>query len=964
MSIFAKTKKPKQILKHFFSAILFKNRSLPRILSLYLILVTTISISVLAFFWIFQAFRKSNLESDNLRHEYIENQKSRIAEQVTGVRDYIYYMRRQSLLSTRKMLKERVQEGYNIAMNIYQENLGISTNAEILAEIRQALSPVLFNNDRSCYILNSMDGVQLMNPRNSFAEGTKRLFYRDKEGNYTVKNEIDLLHRQKEGFIDYRHKTALSDGADLLKITYVKKIEPLGCYISVTEYMENTERDIQREVLKRICSIRFAKEGYIFVNTYAGTALIKNGVLLDPPVNILEGTDENWKVIFEKQLDATKNPLGDYYTYKFRKLSNSKLSTKISYFLGVPQWQWIIGSGLYIDEVEPVIVQRKADLGNQIRNDILRVMAFLVLILVIILFIARYISRQTSKSLNFLTHFFHRARTGYHAIDPQILYFNEFQTIAQSANEMVAERERVKEALENEKSLLRYLIDSIPDLVFFKDKEGRFMGCNKAFEEYIGITEQEFKGKTEYDFFSKEQADDYTETDAEILKSKKSKRNFEWLTYPDGRKVLFDTLKTLFFDTNGNSLGFIGISRDVTAIQETQQKLTLAKERAEESDKLKTAFLANMSHEIRTPMNAIIGFSELLTDDDLSASDKLEYTSHIKKAGESLMNLISDIIDIAKIEAGQLQINKSVCNLDELLNEMIGTYTEVKNKAGKNNLNIRLLKRSGHSQLSIMTDPFRLKQLLTNLIGNSMKFTDRGFIEFGYFLEDNKKIQFVVRDSGIGIPFNKQQDIFHRFSQVDNSNTRKYGGTGLGLAISKNIIEIMGGKIWLESEPGNGSTFYFTLPYIPANTDTHAEIATENNHESINWQGKTILVAEDVPSNFMFIEAALRRTKVRLLWAQDGLQAITMVLENPLIDLVLMDIQMPELNGYEAAAEILKTRPGMPIISQTAYALSGEREKSLAAGFVDYIPKPIKSELLISIIGKYLFQTIPSQPID
>lgn len=962
MSFIAKMKNPILTVKHYFSVTLFKNRSLPRILSLYLIVVTTLSISVLAFFWIFQASRKSNVESDNLRQLYIENQKSRIAQEVIGVRGYINYMRAKSSKSMRKVLQERVQEGYRIAMNIYESNNGILKNDEIIENIKQALSPVMFNDNRCYYIINSMEGVQLMNPKNVGADGTARLNYHDKEGNYTTKNEINLLSRQNEGFIEYKQEPGKSDYPNLLKISYVKKIEQLGCYIAATEYIANTEKDIQREVLNRISSIRFGKEGYVFVNTYEGISLIKNGVLMDPPVDILAGTDENWKAIFVKQLEASKRSEGDYFTYKFRKLSESKISTKISYFLGIPEWQWIIGSGLYVDDVEPVIIQKKVELVGQIRADILRVMTFLALILLIILFIARYISKQTRTSLDYLTQFFHRARTEYYAMDPQVLYFNEFQTIALSANEMVSEREKVKQALETEKSLFRYLIDSIPDLIFFKDKEGFFLGCNKAFEEYSGRKEHEFKGKTEYDFFTKEQADQYSKTDAEILKLRESKRNFEWLTYPDGRKVLFDTLKTLFFDSNGNSLGFIGISRDITAIQETQHKLTLAKEKAEESDKLKTAFLANMSHEIRTPMNAIIGFSDLMTDDNLSSSEKTEYTSHIKKAGESLMNLISDIIDIAKIEAGQLQINKSVCNLDELLNDIIGTYTEAKIKAGKRSLNIRLFKQSGINGITIITDPFRLKQVLTNLIGNSMKFTERGFIEFGYSLNDNQTIEFVVRDTGIGIPLNKQQDIFHRFSQVDSSNTRKYGGTGLGLTISKNIIEIMGGKIWLQSEPGIGSTFYFTLPYHPVNTDEIIHTVLDNNHENINWQGKTILVAEDVTSNFMFIEAALRRTKVRLIWAKDGRQAVTMALENSQVDLVLMDIQMPELNGYEATAEILKVRHDLPIISQTAYALSGEKEKSLAAGCVDYISKPIKSELLISIIGKYLFPAIPSRP--
>jgi len=937
-------------------AALIKNRSLPKVLFFYLLIVTAVTVLALAHIWSSQAYKKSSIESNKIREEYIGNQKTRVMQQVIGVRDYIYYVRSQTKTKMRNVLQERVNEGYNIAMNIYLENKEKHTDEEIKTIIKQALSPVWFNNNRCCYHIYSMEGVQQLNPLSPSTDGKNRLGIRDKQGIDLVGNELKFLQTKNQGFIYFRHELGHSDDSILSKVAFVKKFDPFNWYIGTFDNVADYESDIKHETLERISRIRYEREGYVFVNTYDGDALIANGVLNDPPVNILAGDDENWKRIFAVELDAAHKPDGEFYTYKFRKLSQPKYSTKISYFTGVPEWEWILGAGIYIDDIEQVIAQKKADLDRQIRIDIIKVVGLMLIIMLLIVFIARYISRRTMESLNLLTQFFDKAKTGYQAIDPNLLFFDEFQSIAASADSMVAERQKVKDDLETEKSLLRCLIDSVPDLIFFKDKDGKFLGCNKAFEEYTGRKEADFKGRTDYDFFTKEQADEYAKSDAEILKSRQTKRNNEWTIYPDGRKVLFDTMKTLFFDTKGNALGLIGISRDITEIEETQKKLTIAKEKAEESDKLKTAFLANMSHEIRTPMNAIIGFSDLLTDEDLTRNEKLDYSIHIKKAGESLMNLISDIIDIAKIEAGQLQINNSACDLDELLNDLVGTYSEVISKAGKNELKMRLFKQVGVNGLVMMTDPFRLKQVLSNLIGNATKFTERGHIEFGYLLKDAETIEFIVRDTGMGIALGKQKDIFQRFSQVDNSNTRKYGGTGLGLAISKNIVEIMGGKIWLESEPEKGSSFCFTLPFNPVYSAEITESHSDKTIQEHDWQGKTILVAEDVPSNFMFIEAALRRTNVRLIWAQDGKQAVKMALQDESIDLVLMDIQLPELNGYEATTEILKVRADLPVISQTAYALSGEKEKSLQAGCVDYIPKPIKSENLITIIGMYLFK--------
>jgi PAS domain S-box-containing protein len=921
---------------------------------MYLLIVTALTVLALAHLWSSQAYKKSNIESNKIREEYIGNQKARVMQQVISVRDYIYYVRSQTKVKMRNVLQERVNEAYNIAMNIYLENKGKRSDEEIKSIIKQALSPVWFNNNRCCYHIYTLDGIQQMNPVSATINAKSKPGAHGKTENDLVGNEIKMLRSKNQGFINFRQVSNLSDDSTLLKVAFVKKFDPFNWYIGTFDYISDFEEDCKRETLERISRIRFEREGYVFVNTYDGKALITNGALKDPPVDILNGNDENWKRIFAVEMEAAHKPEGEFYTYKFRKLSEPSSSTKISFFIGVPEWQWVIGAGIYIDDIEPVIAQKKADLDNQIRLDIIKVIILMSLILVIIVLIARYISKRTRESLNQLTQFFNNAKTGYQAIDPNLLFFDEFQSIASSADSMVAERQKVKVDLETEKSLLRCLIDAVPDLIFFKDKDGKFLGCNKAFEEYTGRKEADFKGKTDYDFFTKEQADEYAKSDAEILRTKTATRSHEMTRYPDGRKVLFDTMKTLFTDTKGNALGLIGISRDITEFEETQTKLTIAKEKAEEADKLKTAFLANMSHEIRTPMNAIIGFSDLLTDDDLTRNEKLDYSVHIKKAGESLMNLISDIIDIAKIEAGQLQINNAACNLDELLNDLVGTYSEVITKTGKDDLKIRLFKQVGVNGLVMMTDPFRLRQVLSNLIGNATKFTERGYIEFGYLLKDAETIEFIVRDTGLGIAPSKQKDIFQRFSQVDNSNTRKYGGTGLGLAISKNIVEIMGGNIWLESEPDKGSSFYFTLPFNPVYSAEINESHTGLNVEEHNWQGNTILVAEDVPSNFMFIEAALRKTNVRLLWAQDGKQAVDMALNDDSIDLVLMDIQLPEMNGYEATAEILKIRKGLPIISQTAYALSGEKEKSLKAGCVDYIPKPIKSESLIAIISKHL----------
>ena len=599
-----------------------------------------------------------------------------------------------------------------------------------------------------------------------------------------------------------------------------------------------------------------------------------------------------------------------------------------------------------------LIQNLNAELWQDIINNLIRFFVFLVILSILAYLTMRYYALKAKSSILQFLYFFKRAAQGMQVIDSAKLAFSEFDTLALAANQMINERERIKSILSTEKSRLRYMIDAIPDLIFFKDVDSKFQGCNKAFEKYINKKSEDIIGMSEYDLFRKTEASGYLKSDKSIIHSLEPERSTNWIEYTSGQRSLYYTLKTPYFDSSNNLLGIIGISRDITEMEETRQRLILAKEKAEESDRLKTAFLANMSHEIRTPMNAIIGFSDLLAEDDLTPEDKIDFISKIKNSGRSLMALINDIIDIAKIESGQLKVLDSACDINNLLNDLLGTFQELKNVSGKSGISLNLILPEDKGKLMIITDPIRLQQVLTNLLSNAMKFTEFGSIDFGYTLQD-ESLSFFVKDSGIGILRSKQKLLFQRFSQLDPSTTRKYGGTGLGLAISKNLVDLLGGTIGIESNPGKGSLFFFSIPYKPANIyQKPKEIKAD--WQSINWKGKTILIAEDMLQNYLLMEALLKRSEVRLIHAANGQIAIDIVKAEPDIDLILMDIQLPIKTGYEALKEILELRPDIPVMSYTAFALPHEREKSLTAGFVDYISKPIKAETLIPILHKYL----------
>ncbi|MEZ4829201.1 MAG: ATP-binding protein [Bacteroidia bacterium] len=386
------------------------------------------------------------------------------------------------------------------------------------------------------------------------------------------------------------------------------------------------------------------------------------------------------------------------------------------------------------------------------------------------------------------------------------------------------------------------------------------------------------------------------------------------------------------------------------ALKAGQEKLLKAKEKAEKADRLKSAFLSNMSHDIRTPMNAILGFSHLLQEGNVEENEHKEYLRHIQNSGNQLLHLIDDIIDISKIEAGELTIRPTICRLNDMLRELHAAFSLSTRKSPE--VEILLTPAILDDKLSIITDSFRLQQVLINLLSNAIKFTERGTIEMGYTFRDFRTLEFFVSDTGAGIPFEGQSYIFDRFRKIEHA-TRLNEGTGLGLAICKSLVEMMGGRIWFESTPGKGTKFSFTLPFALAG-EVLEEEAGPSKISHLNWGEKTILIAEDDDTSFQVLSRMLRKTNAKIIHCQTGREAVDICEFFEDIDLVLMDIQMPEKDGYQALKEIRQKKTDLPVIAQTAFAMAGEMEKGLSAGFSDFLTKPIHPKKLFKAMSPFL----------
>lgn len=389
-------------------------------------------------------------------------------------------------------------------------------------------------------------------------------------------------------------------------------------------------------------------------------------------------------------------------------------------------------------------------------------------------------------------------------------------------------------------------------------------------------------------------------------------------------------------------------------IQRINKELVSAKEKAEESDRLKSAFLANMSHEIRTPMNAVIGFTEILLKPDLAEHKKERFASLIKQRSQDLLRIIEDVLDISKLEAGQMKMIENEINLSLLLNEIYEYYRLKKEKLeSKTELILKLSIDTELKQSRIKSDSLRLKQILNNLLDNAFKFTRKGVIEFGCKLESKNKILFFVKDTGIGIPLHKQKIIFDPFRQAEDMIfTRQYGGVGLGLSIVQGMVKLMKGKIWVDSKPNEGTTFFFTAPYI--STIVSIETSPEVTEKNSNWNGKTLLIVEDDEANSAYLNEILSGLGLDIVNAYNGEEALQIFNDRADIDLVLMDIRLPDTNGLTLTRIFKKDKSETPIIAQTAYAAPEDIQECIAAGCDEYISKPINKKKLIMLISRFL----------
>jgi PAS domain S-box-containing protein len=924
-----------------------------------MISLVLVSMGLWGAIWIYGEYEAFRTESGALREKYLDAQQELLRNQVANVGDYVRYMMEQTETRLKASIKERVDEACDIAMNLYLQNRDHRTPAEIQKMIKDALRPIRFNKGRGYFFSFNLNGIEELFADRPEMEGKNMLSVMGAKGELVVRDMLDLVRFQNEGFYEYTWTKPNTEERDNPKIAYVKLFEPYGWVIGTGEYLEDVRDEIQDEVLKRIVDIRFGAEGYFFGSTFRGAPLFSNGKITKGTNNVWDLTDPNGVKIIQEQKKAAEQPGGGFVPYSWPKLESVAPVPKLAYVLGVPQWEWIIGAGVYLDTIEFEITGKREILRDNLITKIQGSLLILLPLLVLILYWVRYLSNRIQSGIDTFSSFFERAATQSITIDPGELYFREFQKLACLANNMTSDRKRAEEALRESEARLDLALrsaqmgvwqwDIIENRRYFDDQVCQLLGIKPA--TFTGAAEEFFRVVRPEDREKIRAAQTRTiEEDAPYLVDFR-------VIWPDGSVHYITTRGKLVRDNGDRPVRINGIIWDITEPKRAEELQRQLEERLQRAEKMEALGIlaGGVAHDLNNVLGILVGYSELLYDEMDETSPFRDHVRNIRVGGERAAAIVQDLLALARRGVQ----TKTVVNLNKAVAEYLRSPEFM--KLSSLHPDVRIRTELDEELLAVLGSPIHLAKTLMNLVSNAAEampsggdvvistesvYLDRPVSGYDHVQSGDYAV-LTVSDSGEGI---SDEDIRRIFEPFYTKKVMGRSGTGLGLAVVWGTVKDHNGYIDVQSQRGIGTTF--TL-YFPV---TREEIEKETISPSQGYMGRgeKILVVDDVKEQRELATLMLTKLGYQVSSVSSGEEAVVYLKDHG-VDIVVLDMIMdPGIDGFETYRQILEIRPAQKAVIVSGFAETGRVKMAQGLGAGAYVKKPYVRERIGMAIRKEL----------
>ena len=931
-----------------------------------LILGVALSISAIDGFLSYQHFTAT---SERLRTTFLTQQKQLIKEEVTKVIDLINHEKQKSERLTKEKIRTRVYQAFSIADSLHQRNKTLYSPDQVQHLILDALRPIRFDKGRGYFFAIRTDGIVMLNAAQPDLEGKNLLQLRDGHGQPFIENLIKAGRASGEGFAEYFWSKPGQPGRDFKKISFVKYFKPYNWVIGTGLYVDDVQREIEHKLLALISRIRFGQEGYIFINTYEGNALISNGKLFDGHKKLWEVFDnpENLKATFAKELAAAKKPGGDYIYYSHVKLTRpDKESPKISFVAGIDDLGWLVGAGVYLDDVDREIAAMQADITDLLKRKLFYFFLSDLVILFLFYLVFQRNSRHLKNDINLLISFFRQAAFSDTPIDRSLIKFKEFDRLAEHANTMLHDKIKAqqelkaeKEALQKSEAKFRSLVETSNDGIWEIDAEVHFTYVSPQIKTILGYSPDEVLGKTPFDFMSEEEGEKLARELSKLMQNQQPFVILEnILKHKDGHDVFLETSGVPFFDSDGQLAGYRGVARDITERRMAEEEKKKLARRLSQAQRMESIGLmaGGVAHDLNNILAGIVGYPDLLLQELPEDSPMRTSLLAIKESGERAALVVADLLTVARGAASSREIH----DLHELIDEYL--ISPEFNRLASLYPKVRFQHRFDADQSHILCSSVHIKKCLMNLITNATEaIRDEGEVSITtvnlevdedlareLLLDRGEYVVLKIQDTGPGI---SRQDQEHIFEPFYTKKVMGKSGTGLGLTVVWNTMRDHQGKITVESDSqGTTFTLYFPIRHEPVRTN-HGQPANV-----MKGQGEHILVIDDDPQLRDIARKMLTTLGYHVDTVESGEAAVEFI-RNQTIDLAVIDMIMePGLNGLETYRRMLAIQGNLQAIITSGFSKSDAVTTALNLGAGGYLRKPYSIRQLGLLVARVLAQ--------